>query len=157
MELFDVARQTRVGQTPPWIVVLTHWSPSCACRTIAFSRRTAETALPSVTRLPRSGTREIRSPGQQLPTRSAEWRWKGNNDDCLAPNPAREDCRRLARVDLERGRWVASRYSACHIMTEQWYGSDAEAHDRVAQWISQLHLASYGGWVGWGARERGQL
>ena len=35
----------------------------------------------------------------------------------------------VVRVDLERGRWVATRYSACHIMTDhmtdQLYGSDA--------------------------------
>jgi hypothetical protein len=31
----------------------------------------------------------------------------------------------VVRVDLEHGRWVATRYSACHIMTDQLYGGDA--------------------------------
>lgn len=41
----------------------------------------------------------------------------------------------VVRVDLERGRWVTTRYSACHIMTDQLYGSDAEVHEQIARWI----------------------
>ena len=42
----------------------------------------------------------------------------------------------VVRVDLERGRWVATRYSACHIVTEQLYGGDVEIHEQVARWIA---------------------
>jgi carotenoid cleavage dioxygenase-like enzyme len=35
----------------------------------------------------------------------------------------------VVRVDFERGRWVATRYTARHVMTDQLYGSDAKVQE----------------------------
>jgi hypothetical protein len=63
---------------------------------------------------------------------------------------ARDGC--LLRVDIMAGRWVASRFNANLVITEEVRGSDGSVHRQIKQWLSAPsspeapHMSRSRGW-----------
>jgi hypothetical protein len=64
---------------------------------------------------------------------------------------ARDGC--LLRVDIMAGRWIASRFNANLVITQQVLGSDEAVHRQITQWLSAPsspevpHMSRSRGWA----------